>query len=91
MTFLDEDGVTWDVWEVPPGADVDDARGWLYFFSADGKRRLSPYPEGWALLSPRALGELCRRAVPVSCRRIAIADALAYDMRLDTAKPAARL
>jgi hypothetical protein len=91
MTFIDEDGVTWDVWEVSPHADSGDPRGWLYFFSADGKRRLSPYPEGWALLSPRALGELSRRADPVPCRRIAIADAVAYDMRLDAPEPAARL
>ncbi|MEP6733677.1 MAG: hypothetical protein ABJE10_23730 [bacterium] len=54
LTFTDQSGITWDVFEVhlsdrrtvsrvPPTFQ----RGWLCFQSVDERRRLAPIPDGW--------------------------------------------
>jgi hypothetical protein len=79
ITFTDNDGVVWDVWEVArphePFADTADVptltrseqaqNGHLCFLSARGKRQLDGYPRFWSVLSAQALQRLCDMAYPV--------------------------
>jgi hypothetical protein len=55
LTFTDESGTKWDVFEVHPGHDrrtvarVPDRfrMGWLCFQSEQERRRLAPIPDAW--------------------------------------------
>ena len=78
--FVDAEGRTWHVWEVPPeqlsgrrpGAYAGEYEtGWLAFESVDGgeRRRLPRYPRDWRELGPGAIEALCRDAQPVAPRR----------------------
>jgi hypothetical protein len=80
VTFTDDDGVVWDVWEVirtkattsdaiaspAYGSGDSTSEGRLCFLSARGKRRLDFYPRFWSVLSDAALQRLCRMAEGVS-------------------------
>jgi hypothetical protein len=79
ITFTDDDGVVWDVWEAkrpssvstevaPVSSEVANyvmREGWLCFLSARGKRRLDRYPRFWSVLSEAALKRLCLMAEAV--------------------------
>jgi hypothetical protein len=80
VTFTDDDGVVWDVWEVirtramtsdaiaspaHRSGDSTPERS-LCFLSARGKRRLDLYPRFWSVLSDAAFQRLCRMAEGVS-------------------------
>jgi hypothetical protein len=78
--FVDAEGRTWHVWEVPPeqlsgrrpGAYAGDYEtGWLAFESVDGheRRRLPRYPRDWRELGTSVIEALCRDAQPVTPRR----------------------
>ena len=77
--FVDRDGRSWQLWEVPPeqlstrrpGAYAGDYEsGWLAFESSDGERRRLPhYPRNWRELDGQAIEALCRDARPVTRRR----------------------
>ena len=79
--FVDTEGRTWQVWEVPPeqlsarsrpGAYAGDYEsGWLAFESADGseRRRLPHYPRNWRELGRGEIERLCRDARLVTRRR----------------------
>ena len=64
----------WEVFEVrraseaPRGVSPGLEKGWLTFVSAEIKRRLAPFPDGWTELSELELEALCRaaREAPVS-------------------------
>jgi len=45
------------------------AGGWLTFETKGEKRRLSPFPEGWATMPDEELEQLCRHAIPVQPSR----------------------
>ena len=65
--FTDEDGTAWRVWETIPergGATLagDFKLGWLTFESETDRRRLSPVPAGWAMISDARLAMLSRLA-----------------------------
>ena len=54
LTFVDESGTSWDVFEVYPSEERTVARvpvafrsGWLCFQSATERRRLAPIPFDW--------------------------------------------
>ena len=54
LTFTDQSGTEWDVFEVHPSEERTASRvpaafrgGWLCFQSADERRRLAPIPFGW--------------------------------------------
>ena len=67
-TFTDSAGLTWDVFEVnrasqKPGAvSAGLEQGWLAFASGTNKRRLAPFPPGWATSSDDELALLCEAA-----------------------------
>ncbi len=75
--FRDEEGVTWDAWEVR-AKDIDRledqfrkkisptlTNGWLFMTSARGSRRLVPFPFGWQYLPDKEMALLLRAATPV--------------------------
>jgi hypothetical protein len=70
--YLDSDGFTWQVCEIPvadtaPFVDasgVEMHRGSLYFLSRLGTRVMSPYPSSWVAMSWHELEGMCRRAAP---------------------------
>src|SRR4051812_7870927 len=67
-TFQDSAGVLWEVFEVQrastkPGAVSSGLEhGWLAFVSGATKRRLAPFPPGWADAAPAELERLCAAA-----------------------------
>ena len=67
-SFEDSAGVSWDVFEVrrtlgaPRGVSVGLEQGWLTFVSAEGKRRLTPFPAGWERVPDTELARLCESA-----------------------------
>jgi hypothetical protein len=79
ITFTDDDGVVWDVWEaartrpvirgdvtrMTPSVEEGYLKGLLCFLSARGKRRLEGYPRYWSVLSEGALKRLCLMAEAV--------------------------
>lgn len=75
--FVDTRGMRWDVFAVHPEARPSVhsqlkgtySAGWLCFDSASEKRRLSPIPEEWQLLTNVQLAELAERAEIASGRR----------------------
>jgi hypothetical protein len=98
ITFTDDDGVVWDVWEVTrtrlalgdsgllAGRSPGDAavETTLCFLSARGKRRLDRYPRFWSVLSDAALQGLCRMAQAVAHADIRpVEDLGAEDMLAD--------
>ena len=84
--FIDADGRTWHVWEVPPEQLSARARpgtyagefegGWLAFEAESGgeRRRLPGSPRDWQQLSNDRIEALCRDAQPVTRRRRAPGD-----------------
>jgi hypothetical protein len=75
-TFLDDNGVRWEVREIgdPAFAIVptrylrrpEYADGWLLFTTDDGqRRRLAPYPRDWHGSSDGELRSMCRDALVV--------------------------
>ena len=70
--FIDGHGRTWQVWDTRPGTSAilgTFTRGWLTFEHEALRRRLTPIPEGWDLLSDDALAQLCVEAVPEPPRK----------------------
>jgi hypothetical protein len=75
--FNDEDGVTWQVWDVSPTLGVDATSekgrmlsedvvaGWLSFRSPGERRRFFQVPPGWENFTDEELCRLCRHAVAV--------------------------
>lgn len=71
-SFVDASGEKWVVWaEAPDGASADPSvgilfpelrRGSLMFESEREIRRLSPYPDDWAVFSWEGLNDLCTMA-----------------------------
>ena len=67
-TFEDSSGILWEVLEVhraseaPRGVSVGLEKGWLSFASANGNRRLAPFPDAWQSASVSELERLCRAA-----------------------------
>ena len=88
--FIDSEGFSWQVYELQraaddvapsssaPGSDV----GWLYFFSREITRSLSPYPRDWIDLSWPALENLCRRATVPLPRPSAVGAGASLEARL---------
>ena len=80
-SFVDANGVHWEVWEVRPTISVDGvaapgahlkeemAGGWLAFQAAGRRRRFYPLPDEWGSFSDAQLGLLCKHAVPVDPTR----------------------
>jgi len=67
--FTDAAGVRWTVWNTVPfttGVVTSMQAGWLTFESSQGRRRLSPVPEGWERASVDRLSSYCADAQPVS-------------------------
>ncbi|HEV7388466.1 MAG TPA: hypothetical protein VGN73_07645 [Gemmatimonadaceae bacterium] len=79
-SFVDTDGVEWNVWEIKPSSVQGTGsmlmlqpvvepyleRGWLCFESNRGeKRRFAPVPSDWERYSFHQIIELWRRATPV--------------------------
>jgi NADH:ubiquinone oxidoreductase subunit len=64
--FVDSEGVHWQVYELSNDSSVEanPAESWLYFFSRDTTRSLSPYPDDWSMMDWPGLEGLCRRARP---------------------------
>jgi hypothetical protein len=80
-TFIDRNGVSWQVWRVtpsvrldgssPPGAYLPEeaASGWLAFETPAGeRRRFYAPPDDWEDLTDAELGVLCHHAVRVTLR-----------------------
>ena len=67
-TFEDSTGILWEVFEVhraseaPRGVSVGLEKGWLSFVSANGKRRLAPFPAAWQSAPVSELERLCSAA-----------------------------
>lgn len=71
-TFIDTQGVVWDVWEVrrdhvagyglPHSIHPELEDGWLCFASRHEKRRLAPFPDDWTRLGREQLEALCANA-----------------------------
>jgi len=80
-SFVDAQGVRWQVWEVRPTLSVDGASapgahlkeemadGWLAFQAPVGRRRFYPLPDGWESFDDAQLCILCKHAVPVEPTR----------------------
>ena len=78
-TFLDTQGVVWDVWEVrrdhvagyglPHSVWPELEDGWLCFASRYEKRRLASFPDDWRSLYVDQLASLCERAERVTSER----------------------
>ena len=76
LTFVDEQGVEWEVREISDPSFLvipthhlrhpEFVAGWLLFSSATERRRLAPYPAGWRELSAPELAAYCRQARLVS-------------------------
>lgn len=74
--FVDASGVTWDAFAVHPTHDATGkARlpgpyqdGWLSFDSGTERRRSSPIPDDWQLMSDEELDAVCQRAVVAPTR-----------------------
>ena len=75
-SFLDDNGVRWEVREICDRAlaivparhlrHPEFADGWLLFTTDDGqRRRLAPYPRNWHASSDGELQSLCRVALVV--------------------------
>ena len=67
--FVDSDQVAWTVWEIHSRDSIAGLRvrpelagGWLAFQCRGERRRLSPIPEAWTMLSEAELERLCRMA-----------------------------
>lgn len=66
--FQDSAGTTWEVFQVhraseaPRGVSTGLEHGWLAFVSAQGKRRLAPFPVWWESASAQELERLCAAA-----------------------------
>lgn len=76
-TFTDEDGTTWNVWNVVPtlshnerrlALSIGMAQGWLCFESEGVKRRVVPTPEGWENWSEEELASALAESKPVERR-----------------------
>ena len=65
--FIDSDGIHWQVYELSDDTAVRD-RSWLYFFSRDETKSLSPYPDDWAVMDWPGLDRLCHHARPPARR-----------------------
>jgi hypothetical protein len=73
-TFRDTAGIEWTVFEVRRGGEESNwaylprgfRSGWLCFESTEGKRRLSPVPDGWKTLDPPDLESMLGRATGVN-------------------------
>jgi hypothetical protein len=66
--FTDAAGVRWTVWNTVPfttGVMTSMQAGWLTFESSEGRRRLSPVPDGWERVSVDRLCTFCADAKPV--------------------------
>jgi len=87
VEFVDGRKVEWKVWDITPdamhpltaremfhGRYADFQEGWLVFESAAERRRLAPFPSGWAHFTTAQLEELLGQATPVP-RRLASASA----------------
>lgn len=67
-SFEDSSGILWEVFEVrrtseaPGGVSHGLEKGWLTFQSAQGKRRLAPFPAGWNVAEASELERLCLSA-----------------------------
>lgn len=61
--FIASDGIHWQVYELSDDTAVRD-RSWLYFFSRDETKSLTPYPDDWAVMDWPGLERLCQRAKP---------------------------
>ncbi len=66
--FEDSSGILWEVFEVhraseaPRGVSQGLEKGWLAFVSANGKRRLAPFPTAWQSAEVSELEQLCSAA-----------------------------
>ena len=64
-TFEDSAGILWEVFEVHRtsevlrGVSAGLEKGWLAFVSANGKRRLAPFPTEWESVPETELERLC--------------------------------
>lgn len=64
-TFEDSAGILWEVFEVHRtsevlrGVSAGLEKGWLVFVSANGKRRLAPFPTEWESVLETELERLC--------------------------------
>jgi hypothetical protein len=67
-SFEDSAGTTWEVFQVRRASEASRGvspgleNGWLAFVSAEGKRRLAPFPASWEDASPEELERLCTTA-----------------------------
>lgn len=65
--FFDPAGTEWRVWDTRPSSSANVrpsfAAGWLTFQSATERRRLSPIPDRWELVSEPAICLFLERAV----------------------------
>jgi hypothetical protein len=67
-SFEDSSGILWEVFEVkrtseaPGGVSHGLEKGWLTFVSAQGKRRLAPFPTEWKEVEESELERLCASA-----------------------------
>lgn len=67
-SFEDSSGILWEVFEVrrtsatPGGVSHGLEKGWLAFVSAEGKRRLAPFPAEWDVADTSELERLCAAA-----------------------------
>lgn len=72
--FTDREGRTWRAWDTYPQirsiVTAPYAAGWLCFESQEGKRRLTPIPEGWDELPQERLCMLLRTADQVVPLRV---------------------
>lgn len=80
LTFPDDRGRLWRVWQVETPAasahlmDASYRGGWLVFEREDEheRRRLAQVPSGWEALSPERLALLCDVATPVPVARTGV-------------------
>jgi hypothetical protein len=67
-SFEDSSGVLWEVFEVRRTSEATGGvshgleKGWLAFASAEGKRRLAPFPAEWNMVDASELERLCATA-----------------------------
>ena len=89
-TFEDSSGILWEVFEVhraseaPRGVSLGLEKGWLAFVSANGKRRLAPFPTAWQSAPVSELELLC------SAARVAKPARYPTEQRQDSASSQAR-
>jgi hypothetical protein len=67
-SFEDSSGILWEVFEVRRSSETAGGvshgleKGWLTFQSAEGKRRLAPFPAEWSKAEASELERLCATA-----------------------------